>query len=355
MSEDKGETMEKLTDRIKDLAFCLGAADVGITTTQTLAGGPPSTDLSYVLPGAASAVTFLVPMDQAHIESYLGKKDRLSHEKDNIRASTLASGISFEIANYLSNKGFTSVGQTANLVYRTDTPNGVLDEKPPVSHRYLAVRSGIGWFGLSGNVVTKKYGAAVALGSMVTTAELVPSDPLPVEDNYCDGCRLCMAGCVSGYMSENEKSVVTMGEMDFLYSKRKHHNRCDYVCGGFTGLHRSGKWSTWSPARFPVPESDEEFLQAIIKAAGPYKKRPREAGGFYHFLMPGNRVAFTCCNCMLICHPDREVRQRRYKLLVSSGVVVQRSDGSCEAVSPEKAAQQLAAMPTEQRALYEVK
>ena len=79
--------MEKLTDRIKELAICLGAADVGITTTRTLACGPPSTDLSYVLPGAASAVTFLVPMDQALIEPYLGKKDRLSHEKDNIRAS----------------------------------------------------------------------------------------------------------------------------------------------------------------------------------------------------------------------------------------------------------------------------
>jgi len=70
--------------------------------------------------------------------------------------------------------------------------------------------------------------------------------------------------------------------------------------------------------------------------------------------MPGNRVAFTCCNCMLVCHPDREVRQKRYKMLVNSGVVVQHPDGSCEAVSPEEAQKRLAAMPKEQRALYEV-
>jgi len=109
---------------------------------------------------------------------------------------------------------------------------------------------------------------------------------------------------------KRNKMIIGNGWDGISYSKRRHHNRCDYVCGGFTGLHRSARWSTWSPGRFPVPEADEEFLPAIIHAAGPYKKRPREAGGFYHFLMPGNRIAFTCCNCMLICHPDREVRKK---------------------------------------------
>ena len=36
--------------RVKDLAKCYGAGVVGIVTTEMLAGGPPSTDLTYVLP-----------------------------------------------------------------------------------------------------------------------------------------------------------------------------------------------------------------------------------------------------------------------------------------------------------------
>jgi epoxyqueuosine reductase len=345
--------MKKMTTRIKELAKCLGATAVGISTTETLAGGPPSVDLSYVLPGAKSAVSFLVPLNQSYIEPYLQKMDRRSHEVDNIRTNSLASGISLEIAGYLTQKGHPSVGQTANITYRTDTPNGAFDEKPPVSHRYLAVRSGIGHFGLSGNVITRENGAAVILGSLVTTAALIPTEPLPPEENYCDECRLCIASCASEYMDPDNKTIVRMGDVDFSYSLHRSHSRCDYVCGGFTGLHKSGKWSTWSPARFPIPEKDEEFLPALVEAADAYKKRPREEGGFFHFLMPGNRINFTCGNCTLVCHPDKKIRKQRLKMLIQSGVVVQRPDGSCEAISPDKAKKWLKEMPHEQRALYE--
>jgi len=345
--------MEKLTGRIKELAKCLGATAVGISTIETLAGGPPSVDLSYVLPGAKSAVSFLVPLNQSYIEPYLQKKDHRSHEMDNIHTNSLVTGISFEIASYLTQKGQPSVGQTANITYRTDTPNGPFDEKPPVSHRYLAVRSGIGHFGLSGNVITRENGAAVILGSLVTTADLIPTEALPQQDNYCDSCRLCIASCAAEYMDADNKTVIRIGDVDFSYSLHRSHSRCDYVCGGFSGLHKSGKWSTWSPARFPIPEKDEEFLPAIINAADAYKKRPRQEGGFFHFLMPGNRINFTCGNCMLVCHPDKKVRKRRYKMLTQSGVIVQYHDGSYEAVSPEDAKKHLKKMSREQQVLYE--
>jgi epoxyqueuosine reductase len=162
-----------------------------------------------------------------------------------------------------------------------------------------------------------------------------------------------MASCASGYMSSNDTTTVHMGGYEFSYSKRRHHNRCDYVCGGFTGLHKSGRWSTWAPGRFPVPEKDEDFLPAIIEAAPAYKKRPNLEGGFFHFLIPGNRINFTCNNCSLVCHPNKETRKERYKMLIQSGVVVQDPDGSLEAVSPEEAARRLEAMPPEQRTLYE--
>ena len=50
--------MEKLTEELKEMALTLGAFKVGIATTETLSGGPPSADLTYVLPEAKSAVLF---------------------------------------------------------------------------------------------------------------------------------------------------------------------------------------------------------------------------------------------------------------------------------------------------------
>ena len=345
--------MEELTQHVKDLVECLGGVAVGIATTKTLEGGPPSSDLRYVLPGARSAIVFAAPLDQGFIEPFLKKEDHHSHALNNVRTSTLASGIAFEVANFLTQIGHPSVPQAANFVYRADAQHSPKSEKPPIAHRYLAVRSGVGSFGYSGNVITKKYGAAIILGSVVTVAELIPTDPLLAEGNYCDECRICQAVCASGYMSQDEKVTVTLGGIDFSYCKKHDHLRCDYVCGGFTGLHRSGKWSTWSPGRFPIPEKDEEFRAAIRKAAKAYVKRPKPKGGFYHFLMPGYKIENTCGNCQLVCHPDKEIRKRRYKMVLESGVVVQRSDGFREVVSPEEAQKRIAKMDPETRALYE--
>ncbi len=94
----------------------------------------------------------------------------------------------------------------------------------------------------------------------------------------------------------------------------------------------------------------------MIEAAPGYKGRPKSDVGFFHFLMPGNKINFTCNNCSLVCHPDKETRKRRYRMLTQSGVVVQHPDGSLKAlkaVSPDEAIYLLQTMPPEHRALYE--
>jgi len=250
-------------------------------------------------------------------------------------------------------KGYPSVPVASNFVYRKDTPRGLLDEMPDISHRYLAVRSGVGHFGLSGNVLRKREGAAIVLGSIVTVAELTPTDPLPKEENYCDNCRICMASCLSGFMSSNDTVTVTMGGFDFSYSKRRGHIRCDYVCGGFTGLHPSGQWSTWSPARFQIPQNEDDFRHIFKIAAKAYAKRLKPAGSFFHPSIPGYKTEFTCGNCQLVCHPDKEERKRRYNMLTASGVVVQNPDGSYGAMTPKAATKFLSAMDPKGRALYE--
>jgi epoxyqueuosine reductase QueG len=347
--------MEKITRRAMELAQCYGASAVGIATIDTLAGGPPSTDLTYVLPTARAAISFAVPLNQDDIELWFSKKSHAEHFKDNIRANVMASGISLELANYLGQKGYPSIALTANTAYREESPNGRYDEFPPISHRYLAVRSGVGFFGLSGNVLTQSEGGAVILGSVVTAAELKPTDPLAAGENYCDLCRLCTAVCASGYIDGENQVSVTLGGIDFSYSQKRHHSRCDYVCGGFTGLHKSGKWSTWSPGRFPIPDKDEAFYPALINTVGPYLNRPHTGPAIFNVIMPGDKVGLTCGNCQLICHPDKDIRKRRYKMLVEGGVVVQNRDGSLTAVTVEEAKRRIAEMDEKTRALYESK
>jgi epoxyqueuosine reductase QueG len=194
----------------------------------------------------------------------------------------------------------------------------------------------------------------VVLGTVVTTAELIPTEPLPDDPSICEDCQFCYASCASGLMDQEKMTTVTMGGREFGYWERRSYHRCDLVCGGFTGLAKNGKWSTWSPGRFEIPESDEEFAPALGHALMASAPRPEIEGGFHHPAMPGGRkLNMTCGNCQLVCHPDREERRRRYKLLIGSGVVVQNEDGSLEAVSREVAEKRLGEMSPEQRAMYE--
>jgi epoxyqueuosine reductase QueG len=343
-----------LSDFAVEFLETQGASKVGIATVETLAGGPPSTNLGYVLPGAKSAVSFAVPFDDEAIDRYLSKQSHRDHEGDNFRTNFFVTGLSVSLAEYWNQQEIPSFGVHANSVYRKDTPGGMYDFIPDLSHRYIAVASGVGMFGASGNVMAEDHGACVVLGTVVTSAELIPTDPLPADHGLCDDCQLCYASCTSGLMDQEEKTTITMGGHEFSYSKRLTYHRCDLVCGGFTGLAKNRKWSTWSPGRFEIPERDEEFAPVLAHAVAAAAPRPDMGGGFHHPAVPERRkLNLTCGNCQLVCHPDRAERKRRYQLLVKSGVVVQNEDGSLEAVTPEIAEKRLSEMPAEQRAMYE--
>lgn len=344
--------MKSLSELVIDYAALGGACAAGVATTKTLEGGPPSADLTYVLPSANSAVVFALPLDQTLIPSFLGKKDRRAHERNNIAINLMASGMALELSNFLSQRGHRSLPVASNQVYRKDSPRGLFDLIPEISLRYLAVRSGVGHFGLSGNLITKKEGAGVILGAVVTEAELTPTEPLPEHENYCNGCRLCFTSCMSGLMDREEMTRITLGGRTFSYAKRLSYHRCEYVCGGFTGLHPSGKWSTWSPGRFPIPDEDAGFMPALIHATKAYSQWPPMEGGLYQVVMK-DKLYFTCGNCQLICHPDKEERKRRFKTLTESGAVVQNPDGSLEALPPERARRRISSLTPQVRSLYE--
>lgn len=118
---------------------------------------------------------------------------------------------------------------------------------------------------------------------------------------------------------ETDKVTVTMGGVDFAYTQRRSYDRCSYVCSGQTGLHASGKCSTWSPARFPVPTNDEDLLPIREEAFEALSERPELPGGGMQnpitYSKTQRDVTLTCGNCMHVCHRDPEECKRRTELL----------------------------------------
>jgi epoxyqueuosine reductase len=83
----------------------------------------------------------------------------------------------------------------------------------PVMDKAWAVRSGIGWLGKNGNVITRDYGSWVFLGEILTTMELQYDTPM---EDFCGSCVRCLDACptqaiVQPYVVDSNKCISYLG------------------------------------------------------------------------------------------------------------------------------------------------
>jgi len=343
-----------LNNLIQEFLLEKGALKVGFATLETLKGGPPSVDLTYRMESARSAVSFALPMNREYIRAFLAKEDRSPHEEDNLSTNMRAQELSWDLAKIIKAEGQNARGLHANMKYRQELPNWQLEMLPDISHRYIAVRSGVGSFGWSGNVGIKGYGTAILLCTTLTEAELDPTDPISENEGFCDKCKLCTKSCAGEMMEEEKEMSVTLGGSPFTHAARKNYILCHLVCGGFTGLSKNGKWSTWSPGRFEIPDYRDEnkLLQELIRASSLYTQRPAMPGGYRHVALAGTTTYMTCGNCQIVCFGDKKETAANLKILHSSGCVLQRPGGSLYALPSDEAAREFENMDPGRKNLY---
>ena len=325
-----------LKEEIRALAQKMGIDKVGFTTREHLADAPPSGDLDYVLPSAKSAISLAAALNKAAIRAYLGKVDQMAHTIDHKASYIKVIKASRAIQGLLRDKGYEATTSWPNFEYRKGQP--YMSLVPPLSHRYVAVASGIGWLGWSGNLLTPEYGATVTLSSVVTSAELEPDEPLEQGDG-CKNCRLCAASCPSHFISTKEEISVAIAGQTYTHNKKAPNLRCEVTCGGTNGVRESeATWSTWSykVLDLPGPGDDEAFVRRVLE----YGKDP--SNRLLRILLDAENLAtpdlehasrlidtllFTCGNCMLVCWPDMKDRKENYRLLTTSGRVVKGEHG----------------------------
>lgn len=325
-----------LKEEIVSMARGMDVDKVGFTTRERLADAPPSGDMGYLLPSARSAVSLVVALDKAAIRAYLSKADQMAHTRDHRASYMKVTEAGMAIRQLLKDKGYEAATSWPNFEYRKGQPFNAL--VPPLSHRYVAVASGIGWLGWSGNVITPEYGATISLSSVVTSAELEPDEPLEQGD-LCKECRLCAAVCASHFVSPKEETTVTIAGQTYTHNKKAPNLRCMVTCGGSNGVRdREAKWSTWSykVLDLPGPGHDEEFVRRVLEYGKDRSNRLlnivldaenldlpdlENSGPFMDALF------LTCGNCMLVCWPGLKDIKENYRLLTTSGRVIKGDSG----------------------------
>lgn len=88
-----------------------------------------------------------------------------------------------------------ALGQVAEDLRGAGHKAVVVADDNALVDREAASRAGLGWYGKNSNILLPGQGSWFVLGTVVTSAPLVPSAPVP---DQCGPCRRCLDGCPTG-------------------------------------------------------------------------------------------------------------------------------------------------------------
>ena len=367
--------MSGIEENIRSFLKNQGVQVIGMAGPERL-DGPPSLDPTYTMRGAKSIVCFAMSMDVSAIYDFLSKKTPVTHNTDQLIGNQKIHHIAKRLADYLRELGYRARAVPTNNSYRRSLD--VYSTHPSFSHRFGAIVSGIAGQGMSGNVMTKEYGGAVYLTTVVTDAVLKSDSTLPPRyfiDQYCKKCLICDKACPAKmFEMDKEEYVLLNGK---LHPRGKHRSidLCNASCFGLHSLSPDKKFSSWGHhwisswvGREPDPEKENIRKKLLIKGGSVgdstvryrlirsigYKLHPEEwiddwkivrryedlpqdeleqrkvQSGLikkYLGIQIENPNVLTCGQCALVCGPTIQESAKRLKLLREGGIVVPGKEG----------------------------
>ena len=200
-------------------------------------------DPTKLVPGAKSVITFLMnyyPKEQQmqdvpKIARYAWGEDY--HEVIRAKLKTILSKIE-EKTGEINGRGFV--------------------DSAPVLERAWALRSGLGWVGKNGNLITKSTGSYFFIATLITDLVLEYDDPY--FKDYCGSCNRCVEACPTDAILPNKIvdgskciSYFTIELKDAIIPEEMKGKFGDWMFG----CDVCQEVCPWN--RFAIPHEEEKF------------------------------------------------------------------------------------------------
>ena len=132
------------------------------------------------------AISWVIPMNPP-IMAGIQKGPNQAYADEYTRVNNRINEIAGKLADTLKVRGFEALALAASD--RTDKVN----IKGDFPHKTAATRAGLGWIGRHCQLITRKYGSWVRLGTVFTDMELPFGTP--IERHFCGRCMQCVEAC----------------------------------------------------------------------------------------------------------------------------------------------------------------
>ncbi|MFP4481778.1 MAG: 4Fe-4S double cluster binding domain-containing protein [Thermovirgaceae bacterium] len=133
------------------------------------------------------AVTILSPLETGPLRE-IGNGPTKNYRDEYVRANKYLAVLGEGVRDLVEKKGYR-----AYLVGPTTEGWDKRTLAAEFPHKTAATRAGLGWIGKCALLVTKDYGSALRMCTILTDAPLPAGKP--VENSLCGGCTECMTDC----------------------------------------------------------------------------------------------------------------------------------------------------------------
>jgi epoxyqueuosine reductase len=174
------------------LAAWMETRDVALWGVADLQAFSTPTDISGR--GFPSAISWVIPMNPAIMASIRNGPNQ-EYADEYARVNKRINDLSEVLAAEIRDRGFRAQPLAASV--RTDTVN----IKGDFPHKTVATRAGLGWIGRHCQLITRRFGSWVRLGTVFTDMDH-PCGP-SVERSFCGRCTRCVDACPAKALKGN--------------------------------------------------------------------------------------------------------------------------------------------------------
>ena len=139
-------------------------------------------------------LSWVVPMDPRIMVGIQQGPNQL-YADEYARVNRLIDELADKLAMEIRDRGYRAEELAASR--RTDT----IQIRGDFPHKTVATRAGLGWIGRHCQLITRRFGPWVRLGTVFTDLEL-PCGP-PMERGFCGTCARCVDACPAGALKGN--------------------------------------------------------------------------------------------------------------------------------------------------------
>lgn len=178
---DTARNMESLNSEIRSRLIKAGSSLVGFADMSELPAEVRDSMPSAISIAAALNPSIINEISNGPTKQYFQEYNRVNEFLTHLSETTV---------EYLKSRGHKAVA-IKPTVAKEDMDYSTL--ATPLPNKTVATRAGLGWIGKSALLITKEYGPAVRLTSVLTDAEFETASP--INESHCGDCTKCVENC----------------------------------------------------------------------------------------------------------------------------------------------------------------